>query len=72
MVQFTNVMDIYLIYGIGVYACYGKVTEEFGHFSLEATWIRKISLKADPRISNDPTFENVSDFSSKGSKRIGV
>ena len=66
VVHFTNVVDKYPIYGIGVYACYGKVTEEFGHFSLEAIWTRKISLRADPRVSNEPSFENVSDFRGRG------
>jgi len=72
VVHFTKVVDKYPINGIGVYACYGKVTEEFGHFSLEAIWTRKISLKPDPRVSNEPSFENVSDFRGKGSKGIEV
>lgn len=58
-------VDKYSIQGIGMYVWYGKVTQEFGHYSLEAMWVRKISPKPDPRISNDPTFENVSDFRSK-------
>lgn len=32
IVHFTHVVDKYPIHGKGVYACYGKVTEEFGHF----------------------------------------
>ena len=57
VVHFTNVVDKYPIHGIGVYACYGKITEEFGHHSLEAIWTKKMALKADPRALNKPTFE---------------
>ncbi|MDP5231081.1 MAG: DNA polymerase III subunit alpha [Cellulophaga sp.] len=57
VVHFTKVVDKYPIHGIGVYACYGRVTEEFGHFSLDAIWTNKIALKVDPRASDKPTFE---------------
>jgi DNA polymerase-3 subunit alpha len=53
VVHFTKVVDKYPIYGIGVYACYGKVTQEFGHFSIDAIWTKKIALKTDPRASDD-------------------
>ena len=41
------------IYGKGIYACYGKITEEFGLFSLEIVWVKKQSLRTDPRYQND-------------------
>mgnify|MGYP003637242605 CR=1 FL=1 len=59
VVHFTKVVDKYPIHGIGVYACYGKVTEEFEHFSLEAIWTKKIALKADPRASDAPGFDSL-------------
>lgn len=48
-VHFTNVVDLYPIHGMGVYACYGKVTEEFDFCSLDIIWSKKMSLKPDPR-----------------------
>jgi DNA polymerase-3 subunit alpha len=59
VVHFTKVVDKYPIHGIGVYACYGKVTEEFGHFSLDAIWTRKIALQPDPRASVKPTLQRL-------------
>jgi DNA polymerase III alpha subunit len=48
-VHFTKVVDKYPINGLGVYACYGKVTESFGFCSLDIIWSRKLALKPDPR-----------------------
>ncbi|MDO7173348.1 DNA polymerase III subunit alpha [Mariniflexile sp. AS56] len=48
-VHFTKVVDKYPINGMGVYACYGKVTEEFDFCSLDIIWSNKMSLKPDPR-----------------------
>jgi len=48
-VHFTKVVDLYPIHGMGVYACYGKVTEEFDFCSLDIIWSKKMSLKPDPR-----------------------
>lgn len=59
VVHFTNVVDKYPIHGIGVYACYGKVTEEFGQYSLEAIWTRKLGLLPDPRMVEKPSFEKL-------------
>ena len=59
VVHFTKVVDKYPITGIGVYACYGKVTEEFGHYSIAAIWTRKITLQGDPRASDKSTFKNL-------------
>ncbi|OIQ28487.1 MAG: DNA polymerase III subunit alpha [Bacteroidetes bacterium MedPE-SWsnd-G2] len=44
-VHFPNVVEQYPIYGIGVYACYGKVTEEFDFCSLDVIWSKKMPLK---------------------------
>jgi DNA polymerase-3 subunit alpha len=59
VVHFTNVVDHYPIHGIGVYACYGKVTEEFGHYSLEAIKTRKLGLLPDPRVVEKPSFSKL-------------
>ena len=48
-VHFTKVVDKFPIHGIGVYACYGKVTEEFDFCSLDIIWSKKMALKPDPR-----------------------
>ncbi|MFD0991151.1 DNA polymerase III subunit alpha [Mariniflexile jejuense] len=48
-VHFTKVVDKYPINGMGVYGCYGKVTEEFDFCSLDIVWSKKMSLKPDPR-----------------------
>ena len=48
-VHFTKVVDKYPIYGTGVYACYGKVTEEFDFCSIDIIWSKKLQLKPDPR-----------------------
>ncbi|MBU2997959.1 DNA polymerase III subunit alpha [Cellulophaga baltica] len=53
VVHFTKVVDKYPIHGIGVYACYGKVTQEFEHFSINAIWTKKLAFKTDPRASDD-------------------
>ncbi|MCT8340204.1 DNA polymerase III subunit alpha [Flavobacteriaceae bacterium TK19130] len=64
-VHFTRVVEKYPIHGRGVYACYGKITEEFGHHSMDIRWSRKLSLKPDPRIPDEPSFETLN----KGTKR---
>lgn len=51
-VHFSEVVDKYPINGIGVYACYGKITEEFDFCSLDVIWTKKISLRSDPRGSD--------------------
>lgn len=48
-VHFPQTMNKTPIHGKGVYACYGKPTEEFGHFSFEVVWTKKIALMPDPR-----------------------
>ncbi|MCG2459476.1 DNA polymerase III subunit alpha [Flavobacteriaceae bacterium F89] len=55
-VHFTDVVDKYPLHGRGVYACYGKVTEEFGHFSMTVIWSKKMPLKPDPRSPDEPTL----------------
>ncbi|TXN37723.1 DNA polymerase III subunit alpha [Flagellimonas hymeniacidonis] len=51
-VHFPQTMLKTPIRGKGVYACYGKPTEEFGHYSFEVVWTKKMSLRPDPRHSD--------------------
>jgi DNA polymerase-3 subunit alpha len=48
-VHFPQTMEQTPVHGKGIYACYGTVTEEFGHYSLEVTATQKQALKPDPR-----------------------
>ena len=50
-VHFTKVVEKYPIHGLGVYACFGRVTESFDFCSLDIIWSKKMSLKPDPRGS---------------------
>lgn len=56
-VHFTKVVDKYPIHGRGVYSCYGKVSEEFGFYSLDIIWSIKISIKPDPRSPDNATHK---------------
>lgn len=58
VVHFPQVVDKYPIRGRGVYACRGKVTEEFGHCSIDATNTRKLPLKPDPRSPEELTWKS--------------
>lgn len=55
-VHFPQAVGRYPVHGRGVYACYGKVTEEFGHYGLDIIWSKKMPLKPDPRSPEEPTF----------------
>ncbi|KAA5821871.1 DNA polymerase III subunit alpha [Algibacter amylolyticus] len=48
-VHFHNVVEKYPINGLGVYACCGKISEEFGFCSVDIQWTKKLSLLPDPR-----------------------
>jgi DNA polymerase-3 subunit alpha len=48
-VHFENVVNQYPINGLGVYACYGKITNRFDFCSMIITWSKKIGLISDPR-----------------------
>ena len=50
-VHFPQSMEKTPVHGKGIYACYGKPTEEFGHFTLEVIWTKKQHLIPDPRAS---------------------
>ncbi|MBJ7882652.1 DNA polymerase III subunit alpha [Gelidibacter salicanalis] len=48
-VHFTDVVDKYPINGLGVYACYGKITDRFDFYSMNVIWSTKSSILPDPR-----------------------
>lgn len=48
-VHFTNVVHLYPINGMGVYACYGKITNRFGFCSMNIIQSKKMSIASDPR-----------------------
>ncbi|APZ47812.1 DNA polymerase III subunit alpha [Polaribacter reichenbachii] len=48
-VHFTNVVHQYPINGMGVYACYGKITNRFGFCSMNVIKSKKMSIAIDPR-----------------------
>jgi len=58
-VHFPKAVEKYPIYGRGVYACYGRITEDFGHYSMDVIWSEKMPFKTDPRSSDEPTYESV-------------
>jgi DNA polymerase-3 subunit alpha len=68
--HFPQVVDKYPIHGRGVYACYGKVSEEFGHYGLDIVWSKKMPLKPDPRSPEEPTFRHNPFAKTAGHKQI--
>lgn len=48
-VHFPKSFDTFPFRGGGIYHMKGKVTEEFGHFALQVTWMNKLPFTADPR-----------------------
>ncbi|MEH6537599.1 MAG: DNA polymerase III subunit alpha [Psychroserpens sp.] len=50
-VHFTDVVDKYPINGLGVYACYGRITDRFDFYSMNIVWSKKLPIIPDPRNS---------------------
>jgi DNA polymerase-3 subunit alpha len=48
-VHFTNVVHLYPVNGMGIYACYGKITDRFGFCSMHVIQSKKMSIAGDPR-----------------------
>ncbi|MDO6600649.1 DNA polymerase III subunit alpha [Tenacibaculum sp. 1_MG-2023] len=49
-VHFTNVVHQYPINGMGIYGCYGKITNRFGFCSMNVIQSKKMSVSGDPRL----------------------
>jgi DNA polymerase-3 subunit alpha len=48
-VYFTNVVHLYPINEMGIYAWYGKITNRFGFCSMNVLKSKKISIAGDPK-----------------------
>ena len=48
-VHFTDVVQLYPINGMGIYGCYGKITNRFGFCSMNVLTSKKMSIASDPR-----------------------
>lgn len=49
-VHFTDVVHLYPINGMGIYACYGKITNRFGFCSMNVIKSKKMSIAGDARL----------------------
>ena len=49
-VHFTDVVNLYPINGMGIYACYGKITNRFDFCSMNVVKSKKMSITGDPRF----------------------
>ncbi|PWH86948.1 DNA polymerase III subunit alpha [Brumimicrobium oceani] len=50
-VHFTDVVHQYPITGMGIYGCYGEITERFGFCSMKVIQSKKLSVAGDPRLT---------------------
>lgn len=48
-VHFTSVVDKYPVNGLGIYACFGKITDRFDFYSMNIIWSKKLTILPDPR-----------------------
>lgn len=48
-VHFTDVVEKYPINGLGVYACFGRITDRFDFYSMNVLWSTKSAILPDPR-----------------------
>jgi DNA polymerase-3 subunit alpha len=48
-VHFTDVVNLYPINGMGIYACYGKITNRYGFCSMNIIQSKKMSIAGDTR-----------------------
>ena len=48
-VHFTNVVHQYPVNGMGIYGCYGKITNLYGFCSMNVIQSKKMSVAVDPR-----------------------
>jgi DNA polymerase-3 subunit alpha len=54
-VHFPPVAKAYPASGWGLFHIHGKVTEEFGAFTIEVKWIKRLDLLPDPRVTDGPS-----------------
>jgi hypothetical protein len=58
-VHFPRVAEQFPFRGRGVYQVKGKVSEEFGSYSIEVAWMEKCNLVPDPRYSDVRTTTRI-------------
>ena len=44
-VHFTDVVEKYPINGLGIYACYGRITDRYDFYSMSVVWSRKMGIR---------------------------
>ncbi len=54
-VHFPPVAKAYPASGWGLFHIHGKVTEEFGAYTVEVKWIKRLALLPDPRVTDGPS-----------------
>ena len=54
-VHFPAVAKSYPATGWGLFHICGKVSEEFGAFTIEVKWIKRLQLLPDPRMTDGPS-----------------
>jgi DNA polymerase-3 subunit alpha len=54
-VHFPPVAKAYPATGWGLFHIHGKVTEEFGAYTVEVKWIKRLDLLPDPRVTDGPS-----------------
>ncbi len=48
-VHFTNVVHQYPVNGMGIYGCFGEITNRYGFCSMNVIQSKKMSVAVDPR-----------------------
>jgi DNA polymerase-3 subunit alpha len=48
-VHFADVVHLYPVNGIGIYACYGKINNRYDFCSMNIITSKKMSILVDPR-----------------------
>ena len=61
-VHFPPIAEKYPFRGKGIYLIYGKVTEEFGCYQIEAEFLDKLSIVPDPRYDDARTTTQMQIF----------
>jgi DNA polymerase-3 subunit alpha len=54
-VHFPPVAKAYPASGWGLFHIHGKVSEEFGAYTVEVKWIKRLDLLPDPRVTDGPS-----------------
>jgi DNA polymerase-3 subunit alpha len=58
-VHFPAIAKAYPASGWGLFHIYGKVSEEFGAYTVEVKWIKRLDLLPDPRVTDGPSHPSL-------------